>query len=140
MKILIIGIALSSLFAFLPNTAWALEPSGPYLYERLGQPAYKNTFDSLFKGEYNIEPWLKGYLKNSNGVDVPGETRMIGSKKYETYQICQPHNCPGNVLYVFFEPGGLRAWALFTKDDGTFRFFGNPDTEMQAALKSVVDW
>ena len=140
MKIRILGIICAILFSFLLNTAWAAEPGGPYLYERLRQPVYKQTFDALFNDQHNIEPWLKGYLKNSNGVDIPGETRMIGSKRYEIYQICQPHNCPGNVLYVFFEPGGSRAWALFTKDDGTSRFFGNPDTEMQAALKSAVQW
>jgi hypothetical protein len=137
MKILILGIIFSTLFAFLLNTAWALESKGPYLDEQLRQPAYKKTFNALFKGQHNIEPWLQGYLKNRNGLETPGRTRTIGSKKYELYSLCQPQYCPGSALHVFFEPGGLRAWALFNKEDGTLRFFGNPDAEMQTALKSA---
>jgi len=30
-------------------------------------------------------------------------------------------------LFVLFEPGGGKAWALFTKDDGVRRLFGTPD-------------
>jgi hypothetical protein len=111
---------------------------GMYLYDQLRKPAYKTAFNALFGGQYNIEPWLKGYLKSGNGVDTPNEVRVVGGKTYEFYHICQPHNCPGNVIYVFFEPGGARAWALFTKDDGTSRFFGNPDITIQTALRAEV--
>jgi len=138
MKIKILGVLFVALSAFLPNIVWALQSSGPYLYDQLSKPAYKKSFYVLFKGQHNLEPWLKGYLKNLNGVDTPAKTRMIGKKKYELYEICQPHNCPRNVLYVLFQPSGTRAWALFTKDDGTSRFFGNPEKEMQTALKSVM--
>ena len=110
---------------------------GPYLFEQLRKPEYKTTFDALFKGQPNVEPWVKGYLKDRNGVDVPMETRVVAGKTYEFYQVCQPHNCGGNFIYVLFEAGGARAWALFTKDDVAARFFGNPDATMQAALRAA---
>ena len=138
MKFRILSLVFMAFLAFAPLTAQAVESSGPYLYEQLRKPAYNKTFNALFKDQHNIEPWIKGYIKNRNGVDSPGETRAVGGKMYEFYEICQPHNCPGNGIYVFFEPGGAHAWALFTKDDGTSRFFGNPDTQIQAALRAAV--
>lgn len=126
-------------WVFAAHTVCAEESSGAYLYEQLRKPSYKATFDALFKKQNNLEPWLKEYLKNRNGVDTPAETRVVGGKTYEFYTICQPHNCPGNGLYIFFEQAGTNAWALFTKDNGTSRFFGNPDMEMQAALRAAVN-
>jgi hypothetical protein len=123
--------------ALAPVTASAA-PMGPYLFEQLRKPEYKATFDALFKGQSNIEPWLKEYLRNRNGVDAPMETRIAGGKSYEFYSVCQPHNCPDNFIYVFFTPGGAHAWVLFTKDDGTSRFFGSPDAKMQAALRAAA--
>lgn len=112
--------------------------SNPYLYEQLERNTYKKTFNALFEGQRNLEPWLKQYLKNRDGVDTPSETRVIGNKQYEFYKICQPHYCPGNVLCILFEQGGTHAWAFFTKDDGSSRFFGNPNAEIQATLKANI--
>ena len=136
----ILGLGLISLWVFVPPTAWAAEPSGPYLSEQLNKSVYNETFNALLKGQDAIEPWLQGYLEDRNGVEYPGERRVVGGKMVELYEVCRPHNCPGNVIYVVFEPGGTRAWALFTKDDGTSRFFGNPDEQMQAALRANVHW
>ena len=121
-------------FVFAPHTACAEKSSVSYLYEQLRNPSYETTFNALFNGQHNLEPWVKEYLKNRNGVETPAEMRVVGGKTYEFYTICQPHNCPENRIYVFFEQGGSLAWAFFTKDDGTTRFFGNPDIEMQTAL------
>lgn len=128
-------LLLSTLLVFIPLTAWSAEP---YLYEQLEKPAYNKTFQALFKGQTNIEPWLKEYLKNRNGVDTPSEKRQVAGKTYEFYEVCEPHNCPGNTIYVLFESGGAKAWVLFTKDDGSSRFFGNPDAKIQEALKAAV--
>jgi hypothetical protein len=116
----------------------AEEAAGPYLYEQLTKPAYKATFKALFKGQKNLEPWLREYISRGNGVDIPSEKRIVAGKSLEYYEICQPHNCPGNVLSVLFEPGGGKAWALFTRDDGARRVFGNPDAAVRAALGQSV--
>jgi Inhibitor of vertebrate lysozyme (Ivy) len=138
MKFRIVAVLFLALSALLPINGWAEAPSGNYLYEKLEKPTYKTAFKALFKGQFNLEPWLKEYIKNRDGVDAPGETRVIGEKTYDFYSICQPHNCPGNVIYVLFDQGGSHAWAFFTKDDGTSRFFGNPDMEMQTVLKAAA--
>jgi len=139
MKVQISILIFVALLVSMTNTIWSAESSGPYLYQSLSQPTYKKTFNKLFIDQQNIEPWLKGYINNRNGVDRPSEIRMVGNKKYELYGICQPHNCPGNYLYILFEPGGSHAWAIFTKDNRILRFFGNPNKEQQAALESAAN-
>ena len=107
---------------------------GPYLFEQLKKPAYRASFNALFQGQNQLEPWLKGYIKTGNGVDVPSSSLVINGQPYSLHEVCQPHNCPGNVLYVLFTPAGSRAYALFTKDDGSHCFFGAPDASLQEAL------
>lgn len=107
---------------------------GPYLFEQLKHSTYLASFKAIFQGQTHLEPWLKEYIRTRNGVDMPGTTQVINDQTYSVHEVCQPHNCPGNVLYVLFTPAGGRAYALFTKDDGSHRFFGNPDTTLQEAL------
>ena len=122
------------LFGSSLNT-WAEQQ--PYLYEQLKNPVYQKTFNALFKKQHNLEPWLKNYLKNRDGVDTPSENRTVEGKTYEFYQLCEPHNCGGSNLYVFFEQGGTHAWALLTKDNSQ-RFFGNPNSALQQALQAEI--
>ena len=109
MKIRIVSYVLIALFLFVTLAAWAAEPKGPYLFEQLRKPAYNKSFHPLFKGQQDIEPWLKRYIRTRNGVDIPSETHTIGDKILEFYEICEPHNCPKNVIYVVIEPGGAHA-------------------------------
>ena len=139
MKHQIATLIFMTLFLLLPHGAAAQKTKGAYLFEQLRNPVYNKTFGNLFKGQKNIEPWLKGYIANHNGVDNPGESRIVDGKIYELYAVCKPHDCPGNFIYVLFEPGGKNAWGLFTKDDGSWRFFGDPDETMQAALRNAID-
>jgi hypothetical protein len=137
MKIRILGIVIAALMFCLSNTLCASDSYCIDFSYQMTKPAYKKSFCDIFKGEHHLDHWLKGCLKESNGVETPYKTLIIGNKKYELYEICEPHNCAGKSLYVIFQPGGTHAWALFTKDDGTSRFFGNPDKKMQAAFKSA---
>jgi Inhibitor of vertebrate lysozyme (Ivy) len=110
----------------------------PYLFQQLNNRVYKSSFDALFRGEKNLAPWLRGYLKNRNGVDTPGQMVEADGMSYELYEVCEPHNCPGNYIYVLTTPGGSKAWALFTRDGGNYRFFGKPDQQQQALLMTAA--
>jgi len=122
-------------FIFVPLKAWTVETFGP-----TGNLIYDTTFNALFKKQHNLEPWVKEYLQTQNGVSGGSETRMIGGKIYELYTVCKPHYCSGNVIFVFFESGGAHAWALLINDNDVLRFFGNPDVEMQSALKGETNF
>lgn len=119
-------------------TSVAAPSSYPYLFEQLKKPTYKSSFRSLFKNQKNIEPWVRGYIKSSNGVDTPGERRLIQGKPYELYKVCEPHNCGGNFLYVITEPKGIRAWALLTKEKEISRYFGNPPQDIKSELEAIA--
>lgn len=110
----------------------------PYLFEQLKKPTYKASFNALFRSEKNLAPWLRAYLKDRNGVDTPGQTVTDKGRSYELYEVCEPHNCPGNDIYVLFTPGGGRGWGLFTKDGGNYRFFGSPDEQQRAMLTAAA--
>ncbi len=109
----------------------------PYLYKQLENPVYRKAFELLFKNETGFELWQSQYIKERHGVELPGEKLEVQGKTYEFYQICRPHFCPGNVIYIFFEQQGSRAWALFTSEEGRSRFFGSPSEEIESALKAV---
>lgn len=55
-------------------------------------------------------------------LNALGETRVIRGKTYKFYNVCQPHNCPENAIYVLFEQGGSHAWIFFTKDEDHHAF------------------
>ena len=119
-----------AVFAIGAETASKL----PYLFQQLDNVTYRHSFDALFRGEPNLAPWLRRYLKKRDGVDTPGEIVTAPGENYELYEVCQPHNCPGNFIYVLFSAGGHKAWALFTRKGGDYRFFGRPDAPQQALL------
>ncbi len=111
--------------------------NGNYLHEQLKKPVYKNAFNVLFSGETEINPWLKEYILSQSGVESPSKTIVISEKKYDMYDVCEPHNCPENVLYVLFNYDGSKAWGYYinTDGEGTARFFGIPNIEMQTILR-----
>ena len=115
------------------------QPSKTYLFEQLKQPTYLQSFNALFNGEDDLEPWLKAYIENRDGVETPRQFRPIGEQTFEVYQVCEPHNCPENFLFVLFMPDGAQAWGLFTKDDGASRYFGNPDSNIKEALRAIEE-
>ena len=113
-------------------------PEGPYLYEQLRRPAYRQTLVRLFPAKRKVVPWVRKYIVTRDGVDAPSRTVTLGEKTYEVYTICKPHECPGNVLTLLFEPGGRKAWACLTVDGDPAGFFGNPDPELQRELLALA--
>jgi clan AA aspartic protease (TIGR02281 family) len=112
----------------------------PYLFERLANPAntlYKLTFDKLFRHKRNIAGWFVGYINARDGVDTPGKEITIGATLYEIYAVCQPHNCAGSFIHIVFIPGGRKAWAFLTSENGHYQLFGQsqlPDLEETAVI------
>jgi hypothetical protein len=110
----------------------------PYLFQQLDHATYRQSLNALFRGEPNLAPWLRRYLNKRNGVDTPGQIVTAASENYELYEVCQPRNCPGNYIYVLFSRGGQKAWALFTREGGDYRFFGKPNGQQQALLTAAA--
>jgi hypothetical protein len=109
----------------------------PYLSERLKDPVYNNTFSTLFRGK-NVAPWLLGYLRDRDGVDIPGRILNVSGQQYELYWVCEPHNCGGSFIKILFLPGGKKAFVLFIDGENEHRFFGNPDQHERDILWTVA--
>lgn len=133
----------SGLVLFLEATLFSLPAAAdgtlPYLFQRLENATYRASFDALFRGQKNLEPWLRRYLKSGDGVDVPGQLRNAGGRQYELYSIYQPHHAVGNGIYVVFQPGGSAAWAVFTKESTNYRFFGTPPGPVEEILTAAAN-
>lgn len=109
----------------------------PDLFGQLKKPAYRGALTAILRGR-NVAPWVKVFLATGNGVVSPGKTLEIGGRPYEQYDVCEPHNCGGNFLYVLFTPGGAKAWALLTVSGSKAGFYGNPDRAQQQALGTAA--
>ncbi len=121
----------------VPSLTAATSPQLPYLFERLANPPYKATFDKLFQNKRNISLWFVGYINTRNGVDTPGKKIPFGTHVYEVYAVCQPHNCSNSFIHIVFVPGGMKAWALLTSENGHYQLFGQsqlPDLEETTVL------
>jgi Inhibitor of vertebrate lysozyme (Ivy) len=132
------ALCLAGMLAIALSLAAKAAPDLPYLYQRLENPTYKAAFSTLFRDMRKLEPWLRGYIRNRNGVDTPGRMMDAAGKQYELYAVCEPHNCAGNFIYVLFLPGGKTAWALLTKDGDDYRFFGRPDQKIRGILMAAA--
>ncbi|HEY4943947.1 MAG TPA: Ivy family c-type lysozyme inhibitor [Rhizomicrobium sp.] len=109
----------------------------PYLYEQLRKPAYKATFLALFMGQPDTPPWVTEYIAALGGVEAPGKVVTIMGSEYEFYNVCQPHNCGDNHMYVLFTRDAAQAWAMSMENSANQRFFGNPDEVKQAFLSTA---
>lgn len=128
-------LAMCGLIAIALGSAQAAGLS--YLWDIIKKPAYKHSIDMIVAGQ-PVDPWVKGFLSGADGVSGPGKNVTVGHAEYELYDVCQPHNCGGNFLYVLFTPGGGQAWAVFMKDGNIVRYYGHPDFAKQKVLSDAT--
>src|SRR3981189_2486801 len=73
----LVAVVVMGALLVAPAVVDAEQVKPPYLSQSFKIPAYKAAFADLFRGERNLPPWLLAYLKNRNGVEIPG--RLEGS-------------------------------------------------------------
>jgi uncharacterized protein YecT (DUF1311 family) len=106
----------------------------PYLFELLKRPVFLKSWQAMFAGEKDVPYWLS---PEPNGLSTPGEKITLGGQHYITGNACQAHLCGNNNFYVLFTENGERAWGLLLDDDHPKgRFFNQPDSEKQKALRA----
>ena len=114
--------------------------AGPYLFELLEIKGYSKGFNALLAGEKNLPAWLKDFAKTMNGAAGPSEDITVDGALDVYANVCKPHDCGGNMLYVIFADGGDPAWGLL-EETGTngktgTRLLGHPGQAMAAALEA----
>ncbi len=103
-----------------------------YLFDRLDQPAYARAWAAMLGDQRHLPPWLVNRAKGA--TQGAGRQIVIEGQDAELYGACQPHNCSDNRFVVMFTDRGVRAKGVLIEDNGTPRFFGNPDPVEAAAL------
>jgi len=135
------ALVLLVLFCFMGLSVFAGQQE--FLDDRFKKPAYRASWQAMFKGEKNVAPWYakmdNNYQSNANRC----KPTTIDGIEYEVHTLCKKHDCGDNNFIVFFAPEGRQAWGVLLltaygpKGDLTKsseRFFGKPDQKMKDAL------
>jgi hypothetical protein len=122
--------------AILGAPATLVAAEKPYLFDLLGDDAYRNAWNAMLAGE-TVPQWVKRYAATLEGPSSPSSEVMVGGEAYTLAWVCKAHDCGGNELYVLFAPGGAQAWGLLIAG-GNERWLGGPNAAIQAAIKSGV--
>ena len=135
-------ISSSLFFSLIAMVAVAI-PSGTafaelYLYDVLAKPAYLKSWNALFIGEKEVDPWLTSYSKTRNGPATPGETVQVDGNIYQINFVCKAHDCGDNRFYVLFAYDGSKAWGYLLKNGKGEHFFGTPDGDKMNALRAAA--
>jgi hypothetical protein len=111
---------------------------GPFLFDVLLKPAYRNGWEKLLKDVQPTPDWLMEFSKTYNGVAGPMKSAAIGGKTYELYFVCKPHDCAARKFEVMFEAASKRAYGALGGDGAPPFFYGDPTPEMQDALTKAM--
>jgi len=101
------------------------QPTGLYLFDLLKRPAFRQSWDRLFDGATGLDPWIRRFSRGGNGVAGPSQPEQAGGRRYVSADVCKPHDCGDNQLYVLFTADGARAWAVLRTPRGA-QWFGAP--------------
>ena len=110
----------------------------PWTGECLGKPAYRESWNALFRGEKNVDVWLTHCAKVPGPRNTPRGTVYLGGIPYLADYVCKVHDCGANLFIILYTPNGAKAWGLLWKDHTNERFFGKPDDEKKHALRALL--
>ena len=127
-----------ALLAFALTASAAGAQEGPFLFDVLLKPAYRNGWEKLLKDVQPTPDWLMEFSKTYNGVAGPMKPTTIGGKSYELYFVCKPHDCAARKFEVMFDAASKRAYGALGGDGAPPFFYGDPTPEMQDALTRAM--
>ncbi|MEQ6291103.1 Ivy family c-type lysozyme inhibitor [Vogesella sp. GCM10023246] len=94
---------------------------------------FRNAVQSAFRGSGGkAPPWVAG------GVSTPLLPLKSGRDDYLRGWVCEPHNCPHQLL-VLYAPKRQQLVARYSRDDGTVVWLGRPNSSQQALLLDETD-
>ncbi|MFC3532609.1 Ivy family c-type lysozyme inhibitor [Vogesella facilis] len=94
---------------------------------------FRNAVQSAFRGSGGKAPaWV------SNGVSTPLIPLKAGREDYLRGWVCEPHNCPHQLL-VLYAPKRQQLVARYTRADGSVQWLGRPTPRQQALLQDETD-
>ncbi|MDN6550567.1 MAG: inhibitor of vertebrate lysozyme family protein [Enterobacterales bacterium] len=120
--------------------------------ELVQQSGYQQTWQKMVKGQKNLPVWAR----KGSGTSTPPEWVTWQGKKYQVGNICKPHDCANNFMYVAFSNDKKQACGVSLEIADThdpldhpskyakYQWLGKPDSQMKAMLtkqiESAPDW
>jgi len=120
--------------------------------ELVQQSGYQQTWQKMVKGQKNLPVWAR----KGSGTSTPPEWVTWQGKKYQVGNICKPHDCANNFMYVAFSNDKKQAWGVRVEIADTpealdhpskhakYQWLGKPDSQVKAMLtkqiESAPDW
>lgn len=109
-------------------------PACVYLGEAYqGDRALRAAMQAAFRGSQLTPPaWL------GKGVTTPLVPLQVGREPYLRAMVCEPHNCPHQLL-VLYAPRRQQLVARYTREDGSELWLGRPSAAQRALLLDEND-
>lgn len=95
--------------------------------------SFRNAVQAAFRGTGGKAPaWVAA------GVSTPLLPLKLGNEEYLRGWVCEPHNCPHQLL-VLYAPKRMQLVARYTRDDGSEQWLGRPNAQQKALLLDESD-
>jgi hypothetical protein len=85
----------------------------------------------MLKG-VKVDPWIARFSKEYDGVESTATPVQVDGDTYRIADVCKPHWCDTNFMYVLFSPDGRHAWSLVIGSG--LQWLGHPDARIQKAI------
>jgi hypothetical protein len=112
--------------------------SGVYLFDLLKNPAYRSAWRSMFREVTTVPPWIDRRGDEVLGVTGLSSHRSSGDIDYVLSDLCKPHDCADNRLYLLYSPAGRRLFGLLLQRGAPPRWLGSPGVREKSVLKDAA--
>ena len=127
--LLLLGIGMP----YQHNGSQVVAADAPYLFDLIKRPVYNKAWLAMFRNEKDAPQWLV----NVEGPATPVERVNSKGIAYQLSSVCKPHDCGDNIFHVIFSSDGRKAWGLLLVNENNERFFGSPDADLKALLRTA---
>jgi hypothetical protein len=131
------GLMLSILACGL-GVSSAAARAGAYLLDLIRTEPYRAAWTRMLAKEPDVPSWIADFAVTGNGVTTPSHMVPVGHQPFTFATLCKPHDCAGNMLYVFFSPDGAQAFAKLVEAGKGPRLFGHPDASTTSAMDEAI--
>jgi hypothetical protein len=105
-----------------------------FLFDAIKKPESKKALLAMLHGAKDLPPWVSKIGHGGNFFAAPAVNATVGGELHVFYSACEAKDCAGSRLEIMFSSDGKRAFGMLADGDKPPRWFGTPDTDLQAAL------
>lgn len=127
-----------ALTIFFMTSAGSGNAAGDYLFDIIKLPAFHKAYVAMLSGATHLPSWLGEITGKGDYVATPETPASIDGVTYRLFHACKAHDCAGHEFEVMFSADGAKAYGLLIDGESPQRFFGQPNSQQQAALQKAI--